>query len=97
VRVIKTEALAAEPVGEPTEEKCPEHGAGEIEAARKPDLGITEAETGALLERSGDGTGKRYLEAVENPGNAEGDDDEAVESSPVKPVEPRRDGGFNQR
>jgi hypothetical protein len=46
---------------------------------------------------SGDGARKRHFQPVENPGDAKRYDDKSVEPSPAEPVEPRRDGGFDQR
>ena len=48
-------------------------------------------------ERAGDGARKRHFQPVENPGDAKRYDDKSVELSPAEPVEPRRDGGFDQR
>jgi hypothetical protein len=36
------------------------------------------------------------LIVVENPGDAKRYDDKSVEASPGEPVEPRRNGGFDQ-
>ena len=75
------EALASLPIGEPAEQERPEHRAGQIGAAGETDIGIGHAEACARLERSCDGTGKRHFQAIENPGNAEGHDDEGVKAS----------------
>src|SRR5262249_10355723 len=83
------ELLAAEPVGQPAEEQRPQHSAGEIGAGGEADIRVAELEGGTFLERAGDGAGHRYLEAVEDPGDAEGDDDERVEAAPRQAVQPR--------
>ena len=89
--------LAPEPIGEPAEEQCAEHGAGEIGAAGKPDIGVGETKLRALLQRRRDGAGERHLEAVEDPRDSERDDHEGVEAAPAQPVEPRRDVGRDHR
>ena len=68
--------LAAEPVGQPAEEGGAEHRAGQIGAARKPDLGGRQPQRRALLQGAGQRAGERDLEAIEDPGDAERDDDE---------------------
>ncbi len=89
--------LAPEPIGEPAEEQRAQHGAGEIGAARKPDVGVGETKLRALLQRRRDGAGERHLEAVEDPRDSERDDHEGVEAAPAQPVEPRRDVGRDHR
>ena len=51
----------------------------------------------ASVPRAGNGARKRHFQPVENPGDAKRYDDKSVEPSPAEPVEPRRDGGFDQR
>ena len=89
--------LASKTIGEPAEQERAEHRACKIEAAGKSDLGIGEIEGWAFLERAGNGARKRHFQPVENPGDAKRYDDKSVEPSPAEPVEPRRDGGFDQR
>ncbi len=89
--------LAPEPVGEPAEEDRAEHRAGKIRAAGKPDVGIAELQHRALLQRARDRAGERDFQPVEDPGDAERDDDQRVEAAPRQPVEPRRNVGLDDR
>ena len=90
--------LAPEPVGQPAEEQRAEHRAGQIGAAGEPDVGVGELQRRALLQSAGEiAPAERHLEAVEDPGDAERDDDERVEPAPGQPVEPRRDVGLDDR
>ena len=72
--------LAAEPVGQPAEERRPEDGAGEIGAGRHPDLAGREAQRRAFLQRAGQRAGDGDFEAVEDPGDAERHDARGCES-----------------
>jgi hypothetical protein len=87
------QALAPEPIGEPAEEDRTQHRAGEIGAARDPDVGVRELELMALLERRRDRAGERHLEAVEDPGDAERHHHQGVEAAPPQAVKARRDVG----
>src|SRR5262245_38939817 len=90
--------LATQPVGEPAEEQSTQYRPREIGAAREPHIDVGESEPRTLLEGGRYGAGERHLEAVENPGDAERDDDEGMETAPPQPVEPRRDiGGDDPR
>src|SRR5580704_4555068 len=51
----------------------------------------------ALLEGAGDRACQRHFEPVEDPGNAERQDDQGVKPRPWQPVEPRRDVGVDDR
>src|SRR6266702_4677272 len=50
----------------------------------------------ALLERAGDRAGDRHLEPVEDPADAERDDDQRMEPRPRQPVEPGRNVGLDE-
>jgi len=89
------EFLASEPVGEPAEEQCADHGTGQIRAAREPHIRVGKVQHRARLERARDRAGEGHLEAVEDPGDAERDDDQRVKAGPRQPVEPRRDVGLD--
>ncbi len=83
--------LAAEPVGEPAEEQRAQHGAGEIGAGGKPDIGIGELQNRTLFQRARQAAGKRHLQPVQDPGDAERGHHQRMEAAPGQPVEPRRD------
>ena len=51
----------------------------------------------ALFERADDRAGDRDFEPIQNPGNAERDDNERVEPRPGQSVEPRRDVGLDDQ
>ena len=87
------ELLAAEPVGENAEENSAENGAGEIAAAGEPNVAVGEMQRRARLQRTGDRTRERHFQPVENPGDAERDDDERVETAPSQALEARGDVG----
>ena len=89
------QSLAAEPVGEPTEEDGAKHGAGEIGAAGNADIGIAEMKHRALFQRARQGAGERHLQPVQDPGDAQRGHDQRVESTPGQPVEPRRNIGVH--
>jgi hypothetical protein len=89
--------LAPEPIGEPAEEQCAEHCARKISAAGKSDVGIRETQLRAFLERGRDRTRQRHLETIEDPGDAERDHDQCVETAPAQPIEPCRDIGRDDR
>ena len=92
--VVKN-SLAPEPVGQPAEAERADDRAGEIGAAGETDVGVGEVQRRARLQRAGDRAGERHFEPVENPGDAERDDDEDVEPSPRQALEPGRDEGFD--
>src|SRR6185369_5039170 len=92
----KEELLAAESIGQPAEKNCTEHSSGKIGAARKPDVGIRESKRWAFFQCTGEAACERHFQAVEDPCDAEGNDDERVESSPRQSVEPCRDVGRNR-
>jgi hypothetical protein len=52
---------------------------------------------GALHQSAGDGAYERYLEAIQDPRDAERGDDERMETSPREPVETRRDRRLDHR
>ena len=81
------ELLAAEAVGEPAEEEGADDGAGEVGAGGCAELGLGEVEAGGGRDGAGEGADEGDLEAVEDPGYAEGCDDEGVEAAPWEAVE----------
>ena len=89
--------LAPEAIGEPAEEECAEHRAGEIRACRRADLGVGKLQRGTRLQCARDRTGERHLEPVEHPGDAEGCHRERVEAPPRQAIQPRRNVGFEDR
>ena len=86
---------AAEPVGQVSEQERARDRAGEIGAGDEPDLGRGEMQHRARFERAGDRAGDRHFEPVEDPGDAERDDDQRVEPRPRQPVEPGRNVGLD--
>ncbi len=86
--------LAAEPVGEPAKADGAQHGAGEIGAAREPNIGVGKVQARALLERARQRAGQRDFQPVQNPGDTERGDHQGVKAPPRQPVEPRRNVGF---
>ncbi len=91
------EPLAAPTVGQPAEEDGAGDGAQQVGAGGSADLGRAEAQGRALLQRRRDRAGQRHLEPIENPGDAEGDDDKPVEPAPRQAIEPRRDIRLDER
>src|SRR5262249_2531301 len=69
--------------------------ADQIGAADEPDFLCRKAQHRALLQGAGDRTRHGHFEPVEDPCDAERDDDECVEPSPRQPVEPPRNIGFD--
>ena len=85
------QALAAEAVGEPSEDERADHRAADIERAGPADLRRGESERIGMFERAADRADDRHLEAVEHPGDAERDDDAPVPARPRQSVEARWD------
>ena len=81
--------FAAQPIGQPAEQHGARDRPGDISAAGEPDVGIAEVERRALFQRPGDGAGQRHLQPIQNPGNAQRNDDKRMESAPGQPIEPR--------
>ena len=80
---------AAHPVGQPAEIQRAEHGADEIGARRQPDIRVVETQRGARLQRAGHRTGERDLQPVEDPGDPQRRDHQAVETAPGQAFQPR--------
>src|SRR5205085_10901410 len=59
------------------------------------DLAGAEAERLGQLQGAADGGDDGRLQAVEHPGDAEGADEQPVETAPRQPVEPGRDVGLD--
>ena len=74
--------LAAEPVGQIAEQHRAGDRADQVGAADEPDLGRREMQYRAFLQSAGDRPGDGHLEPVENPGDAERDDDQGVKPRP---------------
>src|SRR6202030_735870 len=89
------ELLAAESVRKPSEDDSAGDGTHQVGAAGKSYIGVAEPQHRALFQRPSDGADQRYLEAVENPGNAQRGDDERMKAAPRKPIEPGRNVGFD--
>ena len=89
------ELLAPEPVGQPAEEQRAQDRAEEIGRGGEADVGIRELQRRAFLQGAGERAGERDLEPIEDPGDAERDDDEVVEPPPGQPVEPSRNVGLD--
>ena len=87
--------FTAEPIGEPAKEDGAYYCSGEISTARKPDVGVGEVQHRTVFERAGKRARQRYLQSVENPGNAERRHHERMEAAPGQPVEPRRNVALN--
>ncbi len=82
--------------------RCPknrraQHGAREIGAARQADLLGGELEARAGLQRRRHRARQGDLEAVENPGDAEGDHDQPVKAAPREAVETGGNIGLHRR
>src|SRR5262249_37160832 len=93
----KEQPLAAQPVGQPTEEHSTCHRTGEIRARREAHIRIRELKLWTLLQGAGHRASERHFKSVENPGDAERNDDEGMEAAPEKAVEPSRDVGLDHR
>ena len=89
--------LAAEQVGEPAEAQRAEHGAGEVRARREADLRLGEMQCRTRGERRRHRAGERHLEPVEDPRDAERNDDQRMEAAPREGVEARRNARFDDR
>src|SRR3984885_3475283 len=64
----REQLFSAQPVGEPTEEKCAKHGAKEVTTSGKADLRIAQAQGGAVFEFAGQRASERDFKTVKNPG-----------------------------
>ncbi len=87
--------LAPDTVGEPAESERAEHGAGEIGAVGKPDVEIGELQRRTFLQCARQRTGKRDLQAIQDPGDAERKHDAGVEAAPAQIVQARRNAGLD--
>ena len=88
------ELLAAEAVGEPSEEEGADDGADEVGAGGDAELGFGEFQGWAVRDGAGEGSDEGDFEAVEDPGDAEGGDDEGVEAAPGEAVQALGDLGL---
>ena len=87
------EHFASESIGQPAEKQRANNGAEKVGAARQSNLGIGEMKRRALFQGRRDRAGERDLESVENPRNAQRDDDQNVKAAPWQAFEPRRNEG----
>src|SRR5690606_12047861 len=72
-----------------SEDERSDHGAGEVRADGRADLRIAEAQRVGIAEHARDRADERDLEPVEEPRDAERDDDAPVPATPRQTVEPR--------
>ncbi len=91
----KEQFAASEAVGQIAEQQRAGDRTGQIGAADGAHLGGGEMQHRAFLQGAGDRAGQGYFEPVEDPGDAEGGDDQAMKPGPRQPVEPGRDIGFD--
>ena len=89
--------LAPEPIGEAAEEERAGDGAGDVRRRREADVARGQPERARLLQHRAERADDGDLEPVEDPGDAERDDDEPVPARPRQAVEPRRDVGLDHR
>ena len=89
--------LAAEAVGELTEEQRTQARSGDVDRCGDPDLAGVELDAAALFDQPrGHRADHRDLEAVEDPDGAQPDDDSPVEPRPGQPVQPCGDPGADR-
>ncbi len=83
--------LAPEPVGQVPEQERSDDRARDVDRAHETDLELGQRERVLARQRRGDRADDRDLEPVEDPGDAERDDDQPVPPAPGQPVHPLRD------
>jgi len=89
------ESSSAQPVGQPTEKERAENGAEHIGGACKTDTPAGESQ--AAPDGAGERAGERNLQAVEDPCDAEREDNKPMEPAPWKPVQTGRNVRFDDR
>ena len=95
-RDVKDET-AAEAVGHPAEDQRADHGAGHIGGGGGADLSGREPQRERALQHGPDRADDGDLEAVEDPGDPERNDDEDMKPAPREPVEPGGNVGDDGR
>src|SRR5262249_50718730 len=93
----KEQLLATETVRQPAKENGPRNRAGEIGAAGEANVGVAELEDRALLQSAGERPHQGDFETVENPGDAEGGNDQRLEAAPRQAVEASGNVRFDDR
>ena len=68
--------LAPQPIGQPAEKEGAEHRSTEVRAACNADLRIAQTQSGALRQLAGKRARQRDFKTVEDPGDAERNNDE---------------------
>ena len=91
----KEQLLAAQPVRQPAEEDGAANRPGQIGTAGQPHVGVAELEHRALFERARQRTDQRDFQAVKDPGDAEGGNNQGLKASPRQAVEAGRDVRLN--
>lgn len=71
-----------EAISEPAEQQGTEHRTGDVHATGKTNIDIAHVQAGAALERAGYRAGKCHFEAVEQPGDAEGEHQQRMKTPP---------------
>src|SRR6478672_5725045 len=84
-------------LGEPAEEHRAEYRACQIGAAGKADINVAKAQKGTVFECAPERAGQRYLESVENPGDAKRNDGQCMETTPRQAIQSGRYIGFDNR
>ena len=84
------ELLAAELVGQPAEEQRTDDLADQVARAEEADLARRQVQGSRLTQDGADQRDDLDLEPVQDPGDAEADDDEPVEPGPGQAVHPGR-------
>ena len=87
--------LPPEAVGQVAEEERARAGADQVPRTGRGGLVRGEMQRVLLRQGARDRADERHLEAVEDPGDSEPDDDEPVPAAPRQPVEPPRDHGLD--
>ena len=88
---------AAEAIGHPAEDQRADHGAGHIGGGGSADLSGREPQRQRALQHGPDCADDGDLEAVQDPGDPERNDDEDMKPAPREPVEPGGNVGDDGR
>ena len=87
--------LAPQPIGQPAEKEGAEHRSTEVRASCNADLRIAQTQSGALRQLAGKRARQRDFKTVEDPGDAERNNDEDVEASDRQGIKARRNVGLD--
>ena len=82
--------LAAEPVGQVTENQCSEDRSSQVGRPEQTDFRAAEMQALRLLKHGADRPHHGHFQTVDDPGDAQGDDYHPVPSAPGQAVEPGR-------